>query len=238
MSYIDDPSSSSGNSEPLSLIDRVVGVFTSPRATMENIVAFPSWLPPLVLIAVVSAVSGFLLKDVIIDTELEKMQNNPNMTAEQVEQARPMIEKSVPIAAPVMGFLWPPILYVIAAAILLFVGNFIFGGASNFKILFSVICWSSLIGVLGAAVNTPVMISRGVMEGAANLAVLLPPDENKSTFYFFLTQIDLFMIWWLVVVGFGFAAAYRFATQKAMTTVFALWGLILIIAVSVKAMFS
>lgn len=238
MTYIDEPSSSLGESQPRSLIDRIVGVFTSPRATMENIVAFPTWLPPLILIAVVSAVAAFSLKDVIIDTQLEKMQSDPNMTAEQLEKITPVLEKSVPITTVAMGLLGTPLFYAIAAGVLLFVGNFILGGSASFKTLFSVISWSGLINVIGAAVNTPVMISRGVMEGAASLAVLMPPDESKSLLYFFLTQIDLFMIWWLLVVGFGFAAAYKFTTKKSMTTVFVLWGIILVIAVSVKAMFS
>jgi hypothetical protein len=53
-----------------------------------------------------------------------------------------------------------------------------------------------------------------------------------------LSQVDLFTIWWIVVVGFGFAAVYKFSTRKAMTTVFIVWAIIALASAGLKSMFS
>jgi hypothetical protein len=120
----------------------------------------------------------------------------------------------------------------------MFVGNTILGGEGKYKTVFSMVCWSGLISLLSSIVNIPVMKSKGVMETATNLASFLSPDDNKSVFYYFLSQIDLFTIWWLVVLGFGMAAVYRFSTNKGMTAAFGLWAIYLVVAVGIKAIFS
>jgi hypothetical protein len=95
-----------------------------------------------------------------------------------------------------------------------------------------------MISVLGSIINIPVMANRQVMESATSLSILLSPDAKDTFLYNLLSQIDLFWIWWVVVMGFGLAAAYKFSTRKAMTTVFVLWAIFVAISVGVKSMFS
>jgi hypothetical protein len=82
------------------------------------------------------------------------------------------------------------------------------------------------------------MANKLVMESATSLSSLLPSEENKTLLYHLFSQIDLFWIWWVAVVGFGVAAAYKFATRKAMTMVFSLWAIYVVIAVALRSIFS
>lgn len=220
---------------PKGTVERIIGIFTAPRATMEDIAARPSWVVPLILIVLASGAAGFFLKDVIVDNTISQMrEKNPDIPAEQLETTA----KWTRLSSYVMPVIFTPLFYVILAAIFLFIGNTILGGEAKFKTVFSMVCWSGIVTLIGSAVNIPVMISRGVMESAASLASLLPPDDNKTVLYYILSQIDLFTIWWLVVLGFGMAAVYRFSTNKGMIAVFGLWGVYVVIAVALKAMFS
>src|SRR5574341_1273278 len=95
-------------------IERMIGVFVSPEATMQDIAARPSWILPLIIIMVVSGLSGFFLKDAILQTQLEAMEQR-NMSAEQIEQARSTMEKVMPYTAPPMPLIFTPVMYLIIA---------------------------------------------------------------------------------------------------------------------------
>lgn len=220
---------------PKGVVERIIGIFTAPRATMEDIAANPTWIVPLIIVVLAAGIAGFFLKDVIVQNTITQMtEKNPNIPAEQLEAAG----KWTRLSSYIMPVIFTPLFYVVLAAIFLFVGNTILGGEAKFKTVFSMTCWAGLITLVGSAVNIPVMISRGVMESAASLASLMSPEDNKTILYYLLSQIDLFTIWWLVVLGFGMAAVYRFSTKKGMTAVFGLWGVYVIIAVVFKSIFS
>jgi len=218
------------------LFERIIGIFISPAETMRDIAARPSWLLPLLLVAVVSSAGTYFLKDVIVQQEIEKMQKK-NMTDEQIQQAMPIMNM-MGIIAPVSTLIVMPIMFLIFAGVGMFVGNVILGGETKFSTLFAVTCWSGLITVLSYFINIPVMANRQTMESATSLGSFFAAEENKTFFHHLLGQIDLFVLWWVVVLGFGIAAAYKFSTKKAMTTVFVVWAIFALSAAGFKLIFS
>lgn len=220
--------------QPKSVFDRILGIFINPRETMEDIVARPSWIIPLALILISTVVSVFFLQELILDQAVKGMTtSNPNMTQEQIDQALPFIKTMTWVSVP----LAPPIMYLIFAGLFLFVGNVILGGQTNFKTAFSVVCWSGLISILGSAIMIPALRAKGEMTSITSLSFLESSGDQGSPIYFLLSQIDLFSLWWLVVLGLGFAAAYKFASQKGLTTAFVVWGIFLVIGTALKAIF-
>lgn len=218
-------------------LERLIGVFVSPAPTMQDIAARPSWVLPLIVVTLIGSVGAFFLKDAILQTQLEAMEKR-NMTAEQIEQARPMMEKMMTYTVPLVPLVTTPLFYLAIAGLLMFVGNVILGGEAKFSHLFAITCWSGLISVLGSIINIPIMAQKMVMESATSLSSLLPSGDNESLLYHLFSQIDLFWIWWVAVIGFGVAAVYKFSTRKAMTTVFTLWAIYVVIAVALKSIFS
>lgn len=218
-------------------IQRMIGVFVSPESTMQDIAARPSWVVPLIIVTLVGSLGAFFLRDAILQTQLEAMEKR-NMTAEQIEQARPSMEKIMNITVPLVPLITTPLFYLIIAGVLMFTGNVILGGEAKFSHLFAITCWSGIITVLSSLVNVPIMANKMVMESATSLSSLLPFEENKTLLYHLFSQIDLFLIWWVAVVGFGVAAVYKFSTRKAMMMVFSLWAIYVVIAVALKSIFS
>ncbi len=215
-----------------SVINRIIGVFTSPRPTMDDIVARPSWILPLLILIVTVGLSGYFLKDLIVDQALAEMDQAGNMTQEQMDAAEPWIERSALIGPAIVS----PIIYLILAGVFMFVGNVILGGESKFKIAFSLVCWSGMITLLSSAITIPLMLSRGDMASPTSLAFLAGEDK-KSALFFLFSQIDLFYIWWLAVIGIGFAAAYKLTNQKGIVTVLACWAVFLALGMGLKAIF-
>ncbi|MCG3118168.1 MAG: hypothetical protein ALAOOOJD_00331 [bacterium] len=218
-------------------LERFIGVFVSPEPTMQDIAARPTWVLPLIILLLSGALSGYFLKDAIIQMQLEGMEKR-NMTAEQIEQARPMMENMIKYTAPLAPLLTTPLIYALIAAVLLFVGNVILGGEARFATLFSVTCWAGMISLLGSIINVPIMMNRQVMESATSLGSLFPSEEKQSFFHNLLGQIDLFTLWWVVVLGFGLAAAAKFSTRKAMPAVFIAWAIFAVAGAAIKTMFS
>lgn len=216
----------------MSPVARMIGVITSPRQTFEDIVRRPTWLLPFVLVVVVSVVTSYLLIDLIADAQLEQMQEQ-QMTEQQIEMASKMTRQFGWMFAVVTI----PLFYVIAAAVLLFTGNIVLGGTSNFRTIFSVSCWAGIISVVTSAISVPIMLARGVFESPVSL-VFLAPDDKKSFLYNFFSSIDLFALWFVVVMGIGLAAAYRWANQKGVMVTAFWWLLMVVIGAGWRAMFS
>jgi hypothetical protein len=161
-----------------------------------------------------------------------------NITEEQIQQALPMMEKIMTYTVPLFGLIMPPIIYLILAGIGMFVGNVILGGETKFSTLFAVTCWSGIITVLSSLINIPVMANRQSMESATSLGSFFAAEENKTFVHHLFAQIDLFTIWWVALLGFGVAAAYKFSTKKAMMMVFVVWAIFALGAAFFKSMFS
>jgi hypothetical protein len=132
------------------------------------------------------------------------------------------------------GYVFIPLMVFVMtaffAAILLLVGNFGMGGKVKFFQMFTVVMMTYLIGGNGFFMNmipgvgtlelmikTPLII----MKESSNL-VLSPGlvfDEIDTFFKHFLNQLDIFRIWGMVVMGFGFAKLYNKPTATGIMAV-------------------
>lgn len=234
MNYADAGVNASVSPKPMGVFERFIGVFTSPAATMRDIAAHPTWLPPMIIAVLVALVFSIFSQDLILERQrTEVRKRNPEMTEQQLA----VMEKMTKISTPIMAVVMTPIVYLLIGGVLLFTGNVLLGGEAKFKTLFATASWSGVISVLSTLINAPVMKARGVLESATSLAFLLPPEDNETPLYFLLSQIDLFTLWWVIVLGFGFAAAYKFTTQKSMTVLFIWWAALAAVGFGVKMMF-
>ncbi|MDZ7308894.1 MAG: YIP1 family protein [candidate division KSB1 bacterium] len=220
--------------QTMGVFERLLGVFTVPAATMRDIAARPTWLPPMIIAVLVSLGFSLFSQDLILESQrTEVRKHNPEITEQQLA----VMEKVTKISTPIMAVVMTPLIYLLISGVLLFTGNVLLGGEAKFKTLFATTSWSGMVSVLSTLINAPVMKARGVLESATSLAFLLPPEDNQTPLYFLLSQIDLFILWWVIVLGFGFAAAYKFATNKSMTVLFLWWAAIAGIGFGLKMMF-
>lgn len=223
------------SSPPDSTLSRIVGVIVSPAKTLERIVQNPTWLVPLILVVLGSMIAGYFLSPLIIQMQREQiMAQNPNFTEQQLEMTATITKYST-LFAPL---LFVPIMYAIIAAVFLFTGNIILGGEARFKTLFSVVCWSGIVSLVVSAITVPAMTFAGKMESPTSLAFLAAEGSEKSALYIFLSQIDLLTLWWVVVMGLGVAAAYRFTSQKGIGIAVVWWLVMVAIGTGFRAIFS
>jgi Yip1 domain len=230
---------------------RFAGIFVEPRETLADVVRRPDFLWPLA----VSVISGVVLTETmlakigmerIIRNQLEQGGQAARMSAEQLEQAVNQGASIAGIIAHIMGVIAAPIVLLIFAAIGLLVLNSFFGAQAKFKTVFSITCYSQLVGVLGVLTGLAVMLFGDVERFNAqnpmptNLGFFLNPLETSKPLLALAGSLDIFTIWGLILLGIGLSeASGRKVKAKSIFLVYAgLWAVWIIGKVGIAALTS
>jgi hypothetical protein len=217
---------------PLPLLQRLIGVLTSPRDTYARIVAHPKWLGALVATTLVVAIFATLpmttedgqnaaLEQQVRQLESFGVQINDEMYARMEQQkgrAPYQTAGAILIGSPIVAFIMAGILFAIFNAAM--------GGDASYKQVLSVLCHASVVSAVGQIFTGTLNYLRGAVTSATNLGVLLPMLEEASFVGRLAGMIDLIIIWWLAVLSIGIAVLYRRRTQPIAITLFSIYAVI------------
>jgi hypothetical protein len=219
--------------QPLGFGGRLVNIFTNPAKAFEAINVAPSWILPLALIVIITAIYTLMTFPMAMEAQMESFRNNPNITPEQLSAIENQVaqqgdtQKWISLGAI---FVVMPIVYVIITAIFYLVGSVFLGGDTTFKKLLSAFTWASMIGILGIIVKLPLVFAKNNAKISLSPALIMPADSMDGMFYKILSNLDFFSIWYLAVFAIGFSALYKFSRTKSYITVFALWALWIVVS--------
>jgi hypothetical protein len=219
------------------LLARFAGVIFSPRETFEHIAADPRWLGALVLIlAIMGGVSFAFMstetgREAVLAKQMDSMEAFGMEITPEVEATLESGMERSKYFSFFNGLFWVVVLAIIAG-VAYAVFSAVMGGTATFKQVFAVTVYSSVITVLQQLFSTPIAYARGSLDGSTNLAVFLPMLDDTSFVARLLGMIDLFWIWWVVVLATGLAVLYRRRTQPIAM---ALLGVYAVIAIVVAA---
>lgn len=209
---------------PLSLIQRFIGILTSPRATFASVVSYPKWFGMLAVTTLIVAVflGGFFLSDVGQQALLDKMAETT--PAEQMQRMAPNI-KFIAYIQVVSIIVVSPIIAAIISAILMGVFT-VTGGTAAYKQVMAVVVHAGVASSVGGAITAVLNYFRGTLTSATNLGVFVPNIEEKSFLGGFLGTIDLMYVWWFFVLAVGLSVLYRRRTQPIFLSLLAVYALI------------
>jgi hypothetical protein len=227
--------------QEMGAVERIIGVYFSPRKTFEYLRGKPKWLVPFIIICLIALLSNYLVRDIGIQEQIERVQMSERLTEEQKDQYIERIQSSTSgwqsyiqlIATPVVIF----IIFVVVAGIFLFFGNMLFGGQANFRQVLSVYAYAGLVAVPSAIVKIPLMLAQGTTRVQTSLAVLLSADAEGTMLYRLLSKFCIFSIWEVILLIIGISVIYRFSGGKASTMVLIVWALWIIVSVALGGVF-
>lgn len=200
--------------QPLSFIQRVIGVVMSPAETMARIAAAPRWLDVLLLTTVLSAAgyAFFLSTDVgqaaYVDQAVATLESWGRTVTPEMYAG---IQRQATFSAYIQGIsilVMGPIMACIIAGVLYGVFT-VLGGESRYAQVLAAVAHAGVIPLLQLAFTLPVNYRRESMSSATNLAVFFPNLSDGSFAASLLGYLDLFWIWYVVVLAIGLAAVYR-----------------------------
>jgi hypothetical protein len=229
-----------------SAFGRLLGALVSPVETFRSIAARPTWLVPLLLLAVLGTAVGSMLVQHLDFDQLMRVQNERTggqMTGEQVEHAVEQAKKWAPIAALLQGVIVAPAIYLLLALVF-WAGFRLLGSDLTFKTSLATSVHALLPSAIAALLSIPVILRHGVytqqeIKGgnflASSLAFLVPGDGSPAL-RSLLGSLDLFSLWTLGLLVVGYRETARVSPKAAFGTVLTLWLIYVVGKVALAAL--
>lgn len=221
---------------------RIIGVFFAPGETFASIVRRPDFVVPLVLIFVVSIVTGILIAQKVDfkDMARQAIEANPRTASlpQDVQQKQVNLMGGVMKVATYSSPLLSMLILVVIAAIL-FAAFKIFGGEGDFLQALSITIYAWLPNIIRAIVSVAVVLSKKSLTlyslqnpVASNFGYFINDPRLHPVEFAFLSSIDLFTIWTLILLIIGFSTMSRFSRAKSAVIVLSLWAIKILFAVA------
>jgi hypothetical protein len=188
----------------------------SPRATLSSAVDEPRSLDLAMLIIAVAAICsvGFLLTDVgrlaALDQAVRQVESfGATMTDTRYEELRHLQKYRALISAAMIVAGWP-VMWTFAAFIFQAIGKRF--SRVTFAQTLTVVVHASSILAVRAVVAAPVNYARESLGGSTSLGVLLPVFGETTFAARLFGAIDIFLVWWVVLIAMGLSILYRTRT--------------------------
>ena len=198
----------------------------SPRATLTDAVRHSRSLDLAVLIIAISAVcsSGFLFTRVgqlaALDQQVRQLESfGAVVTDDTYETLRAMVPYRPIISAAFIVVGWP-ILWVSAAKLLVAVCDRALGvprgpdesTARRRGQALTIIVHASAVLAVRAMVAAPINYARESLGGATSLSVIMPAFGESTFPARLFGAVDVFIVWWVVLVALGMSILYQTRT--------------------------
>jgi hypothetical protein len=230
------------------------GMIVRPRATLEylNEHGGRTWLAP-VLLAVLLAILPVVVAGPItarqareaaiaIQEQMGEQWEEAEMSAEQQDQMDQIMSIT---ASPLITVIFPAALGVVGLVIgwlvwggVLHLAGVMLGGRSTFGQMFRAVTWTWLPYVLRGLLQTVFILVSGQLIANPGLSglvqdtrpvsemVFAPPSPSQMILVAFLSRVDLFLVWNLVLLATGVMVTARLSRRKAVVVTLGVWLLL------------
>jgi hypothetical protein len=217
-------------------------VLLAPAETFEEIARRPDVLVLFLLLVIIGFISAVVMMPHVdmVSGAREALEARGNMSQEDIERAlrfTAAIGKAMTYISPILS----ACIYFIMAGILLIAFRLI-AGEGTYKQSLSVTLYSWLPQIIYTIILAAIVASRGTVQAElmggtvlSNLAFLTEFKEHR-VLYAFLSSIDLFTIWTVVLMTIGMAAVSRLSRARSATIVISLWVMMIIVKVGFAAL--
>jgi hypothetical protein len=190
----------------------------SPRATLVSAIANPRSLDLAILIVAISAVcsAGFLMTPVgrlaALDQQVRQLESfGATISDDTYETLRDVVPYRPLMSAAFILLGWP-ILWVLSALAVRWIGHRAGRGEATFPQVLTVIVHASAIFAVSAVVALPINYARESLGGATSLGVVMPAFGESTFAARLLGAVDIFVVWWVVLVALGLSILYQTRT--------------------------
>jgi hypothetical protein len=221
----------------------LTSIFTNPTEAYKSLVVKPNWIIPVVIILILSLISGFLMQDITTELTRERIIASEKIPEEMKDQILTNMEAQagsplqyVQIVVGILVVVLVPVFFV--AAIFLLTGNFILGGGSNYKTMLAVYAWGLMVAVPEAIIKIPMILINKTIHIYTSLAILFDTSEADTALFKFANAVDIFSLWRVALWAIGFGIAYKFSKGKSYTVIGLLYVVYVVLYVIISGALS
>ena len=225
-----------------SAMERMIGALFSPDETFRDIAAKPDFWVVLLIILVLTTISGIILAPRLEFDSLRPQMaaKNPNLGPDDLDRMVKMagaFGKVSAYASPILVVC----VFVIVAAVLLLAFRLL-GGEGTFRQAFSIVTYAWIPRVIQSVILTIIIAVKGTLDVndiptlvRSNPAFFVDMADHPVLFSF-LSTFDVFTIWTVVLLIIGFAYMSRFTKARSATIILSIWAFITVVKLGFAAM--
>ena len=203
-------------------VRRLIGMIRSPRATLASAIAHPRSIDLALVILVVSAAcsAGFLMTRVgqlaALDQQVRQLESfGATVDDGTYEALRRLVPYRPLISAATILVGWP-LVGLLIARVLWWFGNRATEALPerrpSFAQVLTVIVHASSVFAVRALVSAPIDYANESLGGATSLGLVMPAFGESTFPARLLGAVDMFAVWWVVLVAMGLSILYRTRT--------------------------
>jgi hypothetical protein len=221
---------------------RMAGVLRRPRATFQALKAAPRWADVLLAtFLTTAAISAALLETrvgqlALLDQwERTAVAFGQDVSDERYAAMRTASENGA-LYAVVSSLAGGPVM-TFAIAVLLF-GGFRLSGARgvSYRQVLSVAAHAGVILMLRQIIAAPIVYARETLASPVTLNLFFTVLDEASPMARFLAAVDLFVIWWIIVIAIGMSVLYGRSARRLAVMFVTLYTLLALILAAAMAL--
>ncbi|MCD6250021.1 MAG: YIP1 family protein [candidate division Zixibacteria bacterium] len=206
-------------------------VFFSPIEAFEAFKQKPTIWVPLILMIVMASAAGFFTAEQTTMDQYEMMKTS-TLPAPILEQMRQDAQNPNAILAAIGPAIAVPIFSILSALLAWFIGGFLLGGKSKFMDIWGVGLLAGLIPMVGGLIRIPMAIAKGTAQVSIGPAALMQQTDYVSVLGIFFYFADVFAIWSLVVLSFGYSIIFGISRGKGAAVTIITWLVMVALAMT------
>jgi hypothetical protein len=222
-----------------SVVHAVAGIIRRPRSTFQSAVSDPRWGGLLLITTLVSAGAGLALMETSVGRQalVDQWERTAVAFGQEVDdeayaRLETLSQSGAVGYALLSALISGPVLAVAIAALL----KVAFRGSATFSQAMTVATHAGVILMVRQVITMPVSYLRESTSSATSLGSWVSMLDEASPVARFLGALDMFVIWWAVVLALGVAVLYRRPVRTVATIfvgLYAALALLLAIAMAV-----
>jgi hypothetical protein len=208
---------------------RIAGMLVRPRATFAAVVAAPHWLGVMIATTVAAALAGSLLMETGIGRQalVDQWERTAIAFGQDVDDARyaqfEALSRYGPAYATATALVTGPgVTFALAGLLLAGLGGR--RSAVTFKQVLAVVAHAGVILAVRQVVAAPLGYVRETTASATALGVWFPMLDEASPVARFLGALDLFVLWWIVVLAIGVGVLYGRQARTITATLIGIYA--------------
>jgi len=194
----------------VSVSARVLGIIRHPRQTLQEVVSQPAWLSLLVMLTLATAATGALVSATEVGqlALVDQWERTALAFGQRVDDARyaelqAWSRRGSAVAAVTAVATGPAV--AVAVSVLMFAWLRHKSAPVSYLQVLAVAVHAGVILALGRVIAAPLVYARETTASATTMGSWVQGFDETSPVARFLGAIDLFTLWWAIVLGIGVA---------------------------------
>ena len=194
---------------------RILGVLFAPRATFHVVARAPSWLAVLLASCLVGAVSSAVVLETTVGrfALLDRWERTAVAFGQSIDDSRyaamGRASEYGSLYAAASAVVTGPVLSIVLSGLLFLSFRTPASATVTYTQVLAVVAHASVILALRQVVAAPLVYARETLASPLTLRPLFSGLDDASLLARFANGIDLFVVWWIVVLALGMSVLYR-----------------------------